>query len=587
MTTIPSFTEKLIKNRIDARSVSRGRTYARNGAIVAPQAQGNILKGQCYGSRATPYHVSAEFSTTSLVTASCTCPVGGGGACKHVAALLFAWINDSSQFVATSSLRQKLESRSKNQLLDFIEQLVRQHPEITTTIMNMPVEASEVNPELVRRQVQGALEETKYSDDYYGAANVAANKILESAEQMRQLVGVNNWHAVATLFTTIANETLPMIDQIHDHDGDLYRVIYECSERLDACLDHIEEMNTRETILRTLYDIVAKDIMVGGYGFGDMAYDPLLQQSNSVEKQMIAQWVKESQGGVGSDKFLSKWRNQSLGGLLLALQEDEISDEQYIALCLESDRLGDAVDRLLALGRVESAEDVARTASDYELLRIADLFVAHDQGKHGAALVLKRKEKSNDRRIDPWLQKYAEKTGDWASALNFSKDQFTARPSLSFYQDLQRVAQQNSKWNAVREEIIKRLEDDKKFETLIDIAIHEKQSGRALDYLDKLHSRKNRWGRQDFDERRAVLVAESAEASHPQHASEIYRKIAEKLIAARGRDNYREAAKLLQRVKAIALKSGQKEQWKVLIERLRIENKTLRAMKDEFNRAGL
>lgn len=587
MTKIPVFTEKMITSRIDARSVSRGRAYARNGAIVTPQVVGNLLKGQCYGSRSTPYRVSAEFDQNTLTTANCTCPVGGGGYCKHVAALLFAWLDDSSQFLQTASLQAQLEARDKAQLIALIQQMVVQYPKLGELIALTPTDTSEINPELIRRQVQDALQEAEYSEDYYHAASEAADRILEVAAQIRALIAVDNWQESATLYTTIAAETLPVIDQLHDHDGDLYRVIYECSERLAECLEHIIDAAERETILQSLYEIVLADITVGGYGFADMAYDPLLEQSTAAEKQLIVEWVQEALASVGTDKYTSTWRKQALGGLRLRLSEGTMSDDEYIALCLEAERLIDAVARMLDLGRVGSAEAVARNASDYDLLQIADLFLANGHSERGAGLIWERKAQSSDRRLDEWLQKYAEKTGDWQTAVNYAKARFEAHPALHLYQELARVAEQNQSWQTVRVAALEQLEQDKNFTLLIDITLHEDQPQQALTYLDRLHSQPDRWGRIPFDQQRAIKVANAIETIQPQRAIDMYRTIAEKLIAVRGRHNYQEAAKLLQRVKAVALQNKWQAQWQTLITRLRTENSKLRAMKDEFNRAGL
>jgi uncharacterized Zn finger protein len=61
----------------------------------------------------------------------------------------------------------------------------------------------------------------------------------------------------------------------------------------------------------------------------------------------------------------------------------------------------------------------------------------------------------------------------------------------------------------------------------------------------------------------------------------------ERLIAARGRGNYAQAASYLLRVRAVHVLVGEEKAWQALIADLRQENRRLPAMQDEFNQAGL
>jgi uncharacterized Zn finger protein len=62
---------------------------------------------------------------------------------------------------------------------------------------------------------------------------------------------------------------------------------------------------------------------------------------------------------------------------------------------------------------------------------------------------------------------------------------------------------------------------------------------------------------------------------------------AERLIAARGRGNYAEAATYLVRVRDLYHRLGEPETWQTLIADLREQNRQLPALQDELNKAGL
>jgi uncharacterized Zn finger protein len=60
-----------------------------------------------------------------------------------------------------------------------------------------------------------------------------------------------------------------------------------------------------------------------------------------------------------------------------------------------------------------------------------------------------------------------------------------------------------------------------------------------------------------------------------------------RLIAARGRGNYAEAASYLVRVRDLYGRLGEPETWDIFIANLREQNRRLRALKEELTKAGL
>ncbi len=84
-----------------------------------------------------------------------------------------------------------------------------------------------------------------------------------------------------------------------------------------------------------------------------------------------------------------------------------------------------------------------------------------------------------------------------------------------------------------------------------------------------------------------IQVAEAAEPSRPRDSIRIYVDVAKQLIQARGRASYTEAAAYLSRVRKLYHGLGEDKAWQALIEDIRQQNKSLRALKEELNKAGL
>lgn len=77
----------------DTKILSRGRTYARAGQVVAVQVEEMGFSAQIQGTRARPYQVQLHrtlISGADRVAATCSCPYGCDyGWCKHAAALAY------------------------------------------------------------------------------------------------------------------------------------------------------------------------------------------------------------------------------------------------------------------------------------------------------------------------------------------------------------------------------------------------------------------------------------------------------------------------------------------------------------------
>ena len=73
----------------------------------------------------------------------------------------------------------------------------------------------------------------------------------------------------------------------------------------------------------------------------------------------------------------------------------------------------------------------------------------------------------------------------------------------------------------------------------------------------------------------------------PRAAIALYQSAAERLIRTQGRDNYAAAARYLARVRGLYGRLGEEAAWLALIGGLRDQNRRLRALREELDRAGL
>lgn len=591
MDKLPVLTESDIRDWSDSRSFSRGRGYYQNGAILHPRRAEMTLKAECRGSSPQPYRVEVTLNSRGIESGSCSCPVGYGGTCKHGVALLLTWLHKPETFSEVVEQKRALEERSKEELIYLIGKMLERHPGLET-LLEMPIpqaggDVAPIDPDVIRRQVQETLES---SYDEYGWRHgygdfVDLSFVIGQGEAYEKAA---DWENAAVVYETVARQILDSYEELYDEEGEYLSFVNSCAAGLQSCLTHIDDPAIRMHLLEALFYIDRWDTNYGGVGAGDEAHSALVEETTPEEKAQIAQWIQAELAQTG-DGFTGKWRRQVYGGFLLGLQQDEMDDETFLAVCRETDRILDLIQRLLELDRLDEAVAEARTASDWDLTQMADIFRAAGYGDVVAEVIAQRPPDSKDLRPVEWLLDYRRETGDLADALAIAQRIFARRSRVHEFKVVRDIAEELGVLEEVVGPIIRHLAEKKEYILLTQIYINEKEVDLALDALAQAEENQDR----RFYLSGASLaqlrlqVAALAEKERPNAAISLYLRAAEDLLQARGRGNYHTAAEYLQRIGAIYRQSNRAQEFEALVLRLREENSRLRAMQDEFNKAGL
>ncbi len=184
---LPHLTQANIRDWVGSASLNKGQAYFHQGRIVDPRRRGMTLKAKCLGTSFPSYRVEVHLSPERIESAFCSCPVGGGGYCKHVAALLLTWLEDSDAFREIEDLNTALEGRSKTELIALIHEMLRREPELEI-LLELPIPTGEggqepLDPDLIRRQAEHAFHgpDAEWGwGDLYGIA-----RELESLQDIR------------------------------------------------------------------------------------------------------------------------------------------------------------------------------------------------------------------------------------------------------------------------------------------------------------------------------------------------------------------------------------------------------------------
>lgn len=566
-----------------AASFSKGQSYFHQGAILEPRRQGTTLKARCLGSSAPSYRVEVTMENEGIGEANCSCPVGHGGHCKHVAALLLTWLDNPEAFQETANLETILEQRSKSELVGLIRQMLQRYPELEY-LLELPFHAAGTNktaidPEIIRRQVSHAFANSEGDRGWRDLFETTRDldELIKLAEQYHDKADSTN---AAIIYRITAEGILQNEDIMRgDESGRLGGLVDDCVVGLGCCLEIIQDSRARRDILQALFNVYLWDVKTGGIGTGDCVPDIILEQATSQEKELLSGWTQSALSGI------REWGQEVLGGLLLDLQAETLDDEAFLTICRQTGRLHDLVDRLLQLGRVDEAVSETQKTEDYYLPTLADVFVQHGHGFLAERLVRERAETSRDNRLTIWLKDYAIQEGNLPEALALTMRLFWLRPSLAEYLEMRKLATKLNTWNEFRAETLEKLSENKEFGLLVEIYLEESEIDLALEALEQARAgTRYRW---DYPSTLTLQVAEAAEKSRPEQAIRLYLNQINGLIGQRGRGNYAVAAQHLRVVRRLYNQLGRQEDWQALITSLRQDNRMLRAFQDELNKAGL
>jgi hypothetical protein len=392
------------------------------------------------------------------------------------------------------------------------------------------------------------------------------------------------WFEAITVYQAVMDALLNYDGWNQEGTWELIPIVDDCVVGLGECLRQAQTPDQRDPILRALFDAYQWTVEHGEVEMALEAPIFLLEHTTAEEKQRIASWVWSAIPPIRSagDNWSASYTRRAYGAFLLDLEGEAVDDETFMRVCRETGRWQDLVDRLLSLGRLEEATATAREQDDSDLLSLAGLFCRHGHASLAEELVRERASSSQHWRLPEWLKERAKERGDPAEALAIAETQFWQRPNMASYKEIRELAQQTGGWETQRGTLLARLGDNEHHRLLTEVHLEEGEIDRALETLGQVLA--TRWGRGgDL----AIRVAQATEETRPRAALQLYVQEAESLIHARGRGNYATATTYLVRVRALYHQMGEPGAWEGYIARLKEDNRRLRALKEELDKAKL
>jgi uncharacterized Zn finger protein len=588
---IPHLDKWAIQNYVGLASFHKGESYAINKAIRQGKLKNHVLTALCQGHEFDPYRVEVIFNSHGIQQSYCSCPVGAGGKCKHVAALLLTWMETPEAFTEWEDLKldlRKYDAPTLLELIDLLEDKVEGSSEVIHAFrQNLQTVKS---PRLARyvRRIDEAFRVSEfpwYHPDEGGLSEIAfaLDKIRSDADQ---LLEEGQLEEAIRIDQALIQQILNHLDDHFDPWGNLTEELKRCVQSLDEALQQLDQASElRQKIFQILFRLVEEQFYRETNVAAEEAKEVILRHVTSVERDQIVSWIEALQ-----IRRLPSEEQKHLGleDFLIDLQRDILEPEVYLTHYQQTGQVLKLVDSLLQLGRVKEAKRAAHQKEyTFQTLPLADLFVKHRQDAIAEKLVVDFSKDHPDLYALRWLKEFYQKRGNLERALEQAKQILYLSPRFNYYQEVQELAQKLNQWPAVRQEVIehfKQIEDEL---LLVEIYLDEKELDRAVEAFEQIV----RLAYYSFKETHyallALRLADIARSKHPRFSLKVYQDMVEDLIEERNRDSYRRACDHLKTIKSIYEDLHQLDEWELYLRTLLQTYRRLKALRDEIYRADL
>lgn len=162
----------------------RGRGLLAGDRLFDLRVEGSTLRGAARGVRQAWYAVELALDEAGVAVqrASCTCPAGADGRCKHVPALGLAWATTPGRFTAVAGVEARLRHRSYEELIAMVALMVRTHPELEALTLGPVPGGHREAPSVMRWRTRADDVFRRHGDDWTAVAG-----LVRELEALRSL----------------------------------------------------------------------------------------------------------------------------------------------------------------------------------------------------------------------------------------------------------------------------------------------------------------------------------------------------------------------------------------------------------------
>lgn len=564
------------------QELNKGRGYVADLDDLSsqPGPAGLTLTGSAYGQEA--YRVQAVLRGGQVSRGQCSCPVGGGGHCKHVAALLTRYSTAPKDFQALLSLDEALKDQTAAQLRKVIGELLVVAPELMALVCtpagvttesgaDLPSPVS-VLPAMFRAIKRNYHSDWQYNDEGLDTSGPdglmdEAAELWEGRPEQALAIYLALVEEIETAYETWADaDDEPFADLMSGVVGGIATLVAE--NRLDEA-DRSNAVNVLLN-LENLADLASNE------DFGD--YAEALRPPERAELQaLLQQW---------HDNAREYRRAPFARALLQLIPRSEQTPEAREALLLSSHNPHEVAAYYLTEDPRPGASDRLRdyfveVQANLSLEPLLTTFTAHGaEGLLETILVARlKKSRGGPGRLSPeleWLFGHYVAGGRREQALELAKAGLLAAPSVAWEELLRQVSLDwVSDWNSIYRVLRVQSTQQNAVAQLLLNGHHDLSEAEGFD--------REHGGQISGSLRHALAIRLGRDPATLDRAVQIVLELVNTLIQARGRKNYQAAAGRLTTLTDLLGLEGARER----VARIAEANRHLPSFLDELRKAGL
>lgn len=604
---LPKITESIISAGASPESFRRGEEYYREGAVSNTAIQGSLLSGECAGTYAPYYRVQVELDEAGIAETSCTCLYEYGGYCKHIVALLLAFLHRPKSFTARKAPAELLSDLDHNDLIAILTKLIQQQPDLYDRIEAMtavPAKSKKqrkkkVDIEIHRRHILGivhSLDNMRMSEAYWHVGGLA-NQLREVQESAMKFLDAGDAETALEILLVLLEESSRGIEYIDDSDGELGGFVGDLGMSLSEAILSMELSQVeRDRLVRRLERLIEYAGNYGMEGNLHIAVQAAKYGWDEIPKEMtFAQRVKskvrendepddwdEDEDWEEEDEYeLREWGSPVVSGFddlteaKLNVLDRQGRAEEYLALCKKEDRHLRYALKLCDLKQVAEAVKYAKKhlSAAEETLEIARrlresrlVIEAIEIGEHGLKL------DGSKSRLGEWLGPVEEAQGRTKQALTAWSVAFDEHPSLEIYKTIKRLAGLN--WGRLRPDVMTKLRKSYDKQALAEVYLLEEEWDDAIQVAD------------GGDAWYSIVetVADGVIEYRPDWVARISLKHAERLMTEAKSKNYPIVAAWLKRAKQAYKLLGKTDEWKKYLDETKEKYRRRPALQNQLAR---
>ena len=493
MKTIKDITIEDVQDLFDSIIFLRGEEYFEEGCVESiDSVDTNTITGVVSGNR--NYYVSVSIDADGDIVCDCSCPCDFN--CKHAAALLLKWLSVKKNYkelkeVKASpkqSINQILQEKSKEELIELLENFICKHPELKSLVK---IERKEMISK-IKRLFSDFWEWDEVNDLIF-----QLETILEGIRRNKDLWDKNLLNDMELCSNIMINN----VENVHD-EGDLGIFLEDWFETYGEVFSKTKPgIKEKKEFIQKILDWVDED----DYGLDDSYEKALLGMCDSREDiELIKGFMgeRESEYPYGKDHYERFY---------LELYDKIGMDDKYIEIAEQSGLTLDLIDKLISLNRLNEALEACEKSNKKEFSSLIE-----------------------DKKIEI-LKKLGRKK-------ELKKTIFNLLKKTGYFDYFVRLKQESSEkeWKEYLEQSISDAKSKKRFGLLSRIYYNENDFKKAYEYSETI-----------TDLNYLELLAKKLSKEYPELACELFKKLCFYWINKGSGWPYKKAGNMLEAIKKL------------------------------------